>query len=357
LYIYLLKTFCSAGVKKIAFYVLYYLVILMKPIGTFLPKNPFFLAPMEAVNCASFRVLCKELGAGVVYTDMIDADIFFEYATEHSLSRAIQKFINPQPDEMPLAIQIGGSKIESLLFTLQAIEPHAVFVDINAGCPLGYMLGKKGGAYFAKHPNMLYKVVKDLLAVATKPLTVKIRSGWDEQSINALEVALELEKLGVSAITIHPRTRVQEGRGKADWQIARHLASNLAIPVILSGDVTNAYTARLAFEKTGCDYIMLARAAQRNPGVFSKLETWWQTKSHLSKPLSRYDKNKEHITKNFKRFVQLYRERETKYSFSQLQDHALWFAKECKNNTVVTQKILRAKREEELVSILSSLIF
>jgi len=329
----------------------------MKPIGVFVPKNPFFLAPMEAVNCASFRVLCKESGAGLVYTDMIDADIFFEYAKEHSVSSAIQKFINPQPDEGPLAIQIGGSKAESLLFTLQAIEPYAVLVDVNAGCPLGYMLGKKGGAYFSKHPDQLYKLIITLLSVATKPLTVKLRSGWDEDSINALEIAKELEKLGVAAITIHPRTRVQEGRGKANWQIARHLASNLRIPVILSGDVTNTYTAKLAFEKTGCDYIMLARGAQRNPGMFSKLEAFWLSNKPPVKPSTRYDKDKEQIINNFKRFVQLYRERENKYSFSQLQDHTLWFAKECKNNVIVTQKILQAKREEELVRIISQLAF
>lgn len=326
----------------------------MKPIGKFVPENPFFLAPMQAVNCAAFRVLCKELGAGLVYTDMIDADIFFDYAKETCIKDAITKFINPQPDEQPLAIQLGGAKAESLIFTIKAIESYCALIDFNIGCPLGYMLGKKGGAYFSKHPEQLYKLFTSLRLATKKPLTVKMRSGWDNSLINAVDIAIELEKLGVDGITIHPRTRVQEAKGKADWNIAKKLANVLLIPLILSGDVTNVQNAKLAFEKTNCDYIMLARAAQKNPIIFSDL------KNINTAPIqsnSRYNKDAKKILPAYRRFIALYHERENHYSFRQLQDHTLWFAKECKNNKQVIQEILQATTEEQLDNIMSKLVF
>lgn len=339
-------------------------ILSMKPIGSFTPENQFFLAPMEAVNCAAFRVLCRELGAGLIYTDMIDADLFFHYAKENSVEEAIKKFVNPQPDESPLAIQIGGAKSESLVFAINALEKNCQVIDFNIGCPLGYMLGKKGGAYLSKHPDQLYKLITTIRKATKKPLTVKMRSGWDDSSINAKEIALALEKLGVDAITLHPRTRTKEYRGSADWALAKSVADALTIPFILSGDVTNVKTARLAFDKVGCDYIMLGRAAQKNPVIFSDLEEAIIFKD--AKPeqpqqsagkKSRYGKDAKKILSAFRRFITLYHEREHNHSFRQLQDYTLWFSKECKNNKQVTQDILKATTEEQLDEIMSKLVF
>lgn len=329
----------------------------MKPIGTFTPENPFFLAPMEAVNCASFRVLCKRRGAGLVYTDMIDADVFYEYAQEHSVQDAITKFINAQNEEYPLVIQLGGGKIETLIFTAKAIHDVATIIDFNVGCPLGYMLGKKGGVYLQKHPDQLYKIIQELREVIKKPFTVKIRAGWDEHSINAVEVAKELERLGVDAVTLHPRTRTQRAKGNADWKLAQRVAKELTIPFILSGDVTNVFLAKKAFEQTGCDYIMLARGAQKNPSVFLALNNWWKTKQVPKTNNTRYEKETTQVQTDLREFLLLYKQKEHQEKLGQLQDHFLWFAAESKNNKELTQNILATKTREELEQLISQFKF
>lgn len=322
----------------------------MKSIGSYTPKNPFFLAPMEAVNCAAFRKLCHNRGAGLVYTDMIDADEFAKIP----VSEAIKKFVNP--DKIPLAIQIGGANIQNLVYTVNALQKHAVLIDYNIGCPLPYMLGKKGGAYLSKHPEQLYKIIVELRNACKIPLTVKMRMGWDEQSINAIEICKQLEIFGVDAITLHPRTRKQGYKNKADWPYARKVRDAINIPFILSGDVTNAYLAHRAFEHVKPDYIMIGRGAQKNPSIFTVLNNYWQNPSISEKPLSTYNKKSVRVKKDFLEFLELYKKLET-YKFSQIKDHALWFAAECQNNKLITKKILNATTESDLIKIISYLKF
>lgn len=325
-------------------------------------ENPFFLAPMEAVNCTSFRMLCKKRGASLVYTDMIDADIFMEFinengADEKAKKEAIKKFINPNSEEKPLAIQLGGAKAETLEQTMKILEPYADLFDFNAGCPLPYMLGKKGGVFLMKHPDQLYKVITHLRSVTTKPFTVKLRSGWDEQSINALEVAKELEKIGVDAITIHARTRKQKYEKKSDWQLVKKIKEELKIPIILSGDVTNTYLAHMAFMHTKCDFIMLGRGAKNNPSIFQDLNNYWQTKRQPQKPQKTYDKNRDQVRRDFKYFMELYSRVENRDKLSEVKDHALWLATDCLDNKEITQKILTAGSKVHLHKVFNQVRF
>ena len=212
-----------------------------------------------------------------------------------------------------------------------------------------------------KHPNILEKIVIKLRETISLPFTVKMRSGWDKDNVNALEVALMLERLGVDAITIHSRTRKQKYEGRADWQLVRKIKENLKIPVILSGDVTNTYMAYMALSHTKCDFIMIARGAMNNPSIFSYLNKFYsdyvENKIVPSKPVSVYDKRKEDVIGDFKEFLDLYRKIELRYRFSELQDHAIWSVREAKNNSELKQKIIESKTEEELLEVVSSSFF
>lgn len=328
--------------------------------------SPFFLAPMEAVNCASFRVLCKRRGAGLVFTDMIDADIFMQKVNEIGSEQAVRLLVNPQEDERPLVIQLGGANSENLLKTITILEPYADVFDYNVGCPLPYMLAKKGGVYLMKHPTQLYKIISAMRQAIKKPFITKIRSGWDNESKNAVEIAVELERIGVDAITVHARTKVQKYQDRADWPLVRKVKEAIHIPLILSGDVTNSYMAHMAFSHTKCDFIMCARGAMNNPSIFRQLnddllektENGFQLKKTAPpKPNATYNKKSSDVIRDFHEFVELYAEREHRNKISELQDHAIWAIREAKNSSILVGKIRDATDEKQLIKIVSQVCF
>lgn len=309
-----------------------------------------YLAPMEAVNCASFRVLCMRRGADVVYTDMIDADDFAAYAQEHSVHKAVERYINPQPDER-LAVQVGGRNVEHLVLVAKAVEHFAVEINLNLGCPLGYMLGKKGGAYLLKHPDQLAKLLIELRPKITIPFSVKIRSGWDSSSINAVEVAQLAEQCGVDRIIIHPRTKQQRYRDRADWSLAAAVKRSVKIPVVLSGDIFNRSALDIAQQLTGCDAYMCGRAAQVNPSIFKIL-----TKPDITSRKV-FRKFMVDPIADFTEWLSLYKEREHRYSISEIRDHAIWTATECDDATNIKQRLIGVEDEQTIVQIVQSIHF
>jgi len=328
----------------------------MKPIGNITPTSRYFLAPMEAVNCASFRVLCKRRGAGLIYTDMIDADKFIEYAKEFSNEDAIKVIANPQPEEQPLVIQLGGRNLDNLKQTMDILLPYAKIFDINLGCPLGYMLGKKGGCYLQKHVDQLRPWLKELRAHCKIPLTIKIRAGWDKSSINAIEVSKIAEQVGIDAIAIHPRTRKQRYQENADWFLVKRIKQVVKIPVILSGDVTNLDSSIKATNKTGADYIMIARAAKNNPSIFEQLNNPKKYKTIPGK-LRTYNKYQIDPIQDFKDWLKLYNGLETRHKISEIQDHALWTSSECVGHKEIVQEIKAADTEEQILKLVSGLTY
>jgi tRNA-dihydrouridine synthase B len=318
----------------------------------------YYLAPMEAVNCASFRILCLRRGADLIYTDMIDADVFVEYIKKHSEKEAVLKYINPQKEEIEskkLVVQIGGANVANMKTLISAVKDFTIEINWNLGCPLGYMLGKKGGVYLQKHTAQLYPKITELVEHCTShnlPFTIKIRSGWDKESINAAELCIEAEKLGVSAIAVHPRTRKQRYQDKADWLLVAKCKKAVSkIPIILSGDITNYTRAQKAAEITNCDAMMIGRAAQVNPSVFTQIK----------KPSEQSDKIYEKYSANPKRdfleWLALYNTVEQRHKISEIKDHALWTANECKGAKDVKQTLLACETEEAIVEIIESISF
>lgn len=337
-----------------------------RPIGSFKPKNPFMLAPMLAVNASSFRLLCEKRGAGTTYSQMIDSDDFVEYLQTHSKDETIKQFLNPLEDEKNLFVQVSGSNHEKVLDTFLSLEKYAKGFDFNAACPIGRILGKKAGAYYVKHPDMLYKMLKDLRPEIKKPFTLKIRSGWDDDSITAPEIATESEKIGMDAIAVHPRTRKQGYMSHSDWTVLSKIRKKTNdLPLILSGDVNNSFRAKKAFELTKVDYIMVGRAARANPSIFNSLNSFYddfknaensQTYS-IEKPASTYEKNKRDTLADLLDFIKLYEKHEARNSLDEIKDHALWLSSECKQNREIRNKILKAKSKENLISIFKNLSF
>ena len=302
-------------------------------------SSKVFLAPMAAVNCPAFRLICKEYGAGLVYTQMIDADDLVAQQ-----SKLLTNYVGFSKDEHPVAAQIVGSNPANMVKAAKILEKHADVIDINLGCPDSNVLGKKAGAYLIKHPNMIERLIRPVIEATKLPVTAKIRSGWDEQSINAVEVSRILEEIGVKAIAVHARTRKQKYTGKADWDIIRQVKENVSIPIIGNGDILKPGAAKAMIEQTRCDYVMLGRGAIGNPFLFRRINYLLDHGKNMPEP------TKEDIKKAFNKFTELYLKQERK-KITELRQHAMWFTKGVKNAKQLKQKLMRVTDFKELNKI------
>lgn len=237
-------------------------------IGNVTFENNVFLAPMAGVTDISFRGLCKEMGCGLVYTEMVSAKALY-YGSENT-----QALLRIADEERPVAVQIFGREPEIMA---NICEEHLnnrndiCIIDINMGCPAPKIVKNGEGSALMKEPELAYEIVRAIKKVSTKPVTVKFRKGYDEDNINAVEFAKGMEQAGVDAIAIHGRTRQQMYQGVADWNIIKKVKENVSIPVIGNGDVFSPEDASKMKEITNCDGIMIARGSQGNPWIFKQI--------------------------------------------------------------------------------------
>ncbi len=284
-------------------------------IGTIDIKGQFVLAPMAAVNCTAFRMLCKENRASLIYTQMIDVDLL-----KNRKKSDIKEILNIQEAERPVSVQLIGNDEESLVSSTKLVEEFADIIDLNVGCSEKEFLEKGYGAYLLSDPARLENIVRKMVDATEKPVTVKMRIGLDNQKIIGVKVAKSLEDAGVKAICIHGRTAEQKLAGKVNWTIMKQVKEKLSIPVIANGDVTSYDEGVSLLKKTGCDFVMVGRGARDRPWIFDAEKT---------------KIDNDGIKAQILRFIELYRKYERRGLSQEVREHVFWMLKDfaTKQNT------------------------
>lgn len=241
-------------------------------IGNVILENNVMLAPMAGVTDLPFRLICKEQGAGLLCMEMVSAKAV------HYNNKNTEALMEIHPEELPVSLQLFGSEPEVMAETAVRIEerPFAI-LDINMGCPVPKVVNNHEGSALMKDPKLAGEIIYAVSHAIQKPVTVKIRKGFDEDSVNAVEMAKIAEENGAAAVAVHGRTREQYYSGKADWDIIRQVKEAVHIPVIGNGDVTDAVSAKQMLEETGCDGIMVGRASRGNPWIFREINSYLDT--------------------------------------------------------------------------------
>ncbi|MEG0250766.1 MAG: tRNA dihydrouridine synthase DusB [Peptostreptococcus sp.] len=303
-------------------------------------ENEVFLAPMAGVTDLPFRLICKEHGCGLLYTEMINAKALC-YDDEKT-----KKMLNIFEEEMPVAIQIFGSEAEYMGRAAEILNkyPNAI-LDINMGCPAPKVVKNGDGSALMRNPELAKRVISSVVENSEKPVTLKIRKGWDDEHLNALEIAKIAEECGISALTIHGRTREQYYTGKADWDIIKLLKSELTIPVIGNGDVASIEDAIKMKEDTNCDAIMIGRGAQGNPWIFDRISHYLKTGEirQLPSKEEKLDVAIKHMKLSVKEHGEFVAVRE-------MRKHLGWYLKGMKNSARFRDEINKMENVDEVIA-------
>lgn len=262
-----------------------------------LGERPLFLAPMEDVTDASFRYICKEFGADVMYTEFVSSDGLIRDAR-----KSLEK-LKTFPYERPIGIQIYGHIPEAMVEAAKmAEEAQPSFIDINFGCPVNKIANRGAGSGMMRYPDKMVDITRRVVEAVKLPVTVKTRLGWDENSKIIVELAEQLQETGIEALTIHGRTRAQLYKGEADWTLIGEIKRNprMKIPIIGNGDITTDIQAKEAFERYGVDGVMIGRATYGRPWIFREIKHFLETGEHMP-PLTveeKVDLAKRHLLKS-----------------------------------------------------------
>lgn len=312
-------------------------------IGNIELSNRYILAPMAGVTDLPFRLLCKEQGAGLLCMEMISAK-----ALRYN-NRNTKELLEIDPKEYPVSLQLFGSEPDIMAEQAKRIEalPFQI-LDINMGCPVPKVVKNGEGATLMKNPGLVYDIVHKVSRAIEKPVTVKIRKGFDDDQVNAVEIAKIVEEAGGAAVAVHGRTREQYYSGCADWEIIRRVKDAVSIPVIGNGDVTSGQRALDMLEQTGCDGVMIGRGCQGNPWIFHELLEYEKTGRIPERP------SRSQIRDIMLRHARLQMEFKGDYlGIREMRKHVAWYTKGMEGSAKLRDEINKVENYEELEKLLA----
>lgn len=319
----------------------------LKPlkIGKVTLPNNLILAPMAGVTDLPFRLLCSRQGVGLCCMEMVSAKaILYKNKNTESL-------LEIHKDEGPVSLQLFGSDPKILSEMAKKIEERPFSVlDINMGCPVPKVVNNGEGSALMKNPKLVEEIVSSVVKAVQKPVTVKIRKGFDEEHVNAVEIAKIAEAAGAAAVAVHGRTREQYYAGEADWEIIAKVKEALTIPVIGNGDVTDGESAERLLTQTGCDGVMIGRAARGNPWIFSQVAAYLEDETLLPKP------DIEEVKKTILEHARLQLETKGEYTgIREMRKHVSWYTTGYPNSARLRQVVNLTESFEELCALVESL--
>lgn len=306
-------------------------------------ENNLVLAPMAGVTDFPFRKICRAMGCGLIYTEMVSAKAIL-YKNKNT-----EPLLETDATEHPIAVQIFGSEPDIMGDMAAKLEEERSFdmIDINMGCPVPKIVNNHEGSALMREPELVEKILNNIVSKVKKPVTIKIRKGFDEQHINAVEIAKIAEACGVSAIAVHGRTREQYYSGKADYGIIAEVKKNVNIPVIGNGDIRGIEDAILMYEQTGCDAIMIGRAARGNPWIFREISEYYKSGKKCDRPT-----NKEVIDMIMQHAGMLIECKGEYTGIREMRKHVAWYTAGMPHSSAIRNKVNQIETYDELEAML-----
>lgn len=314
-------------------------------IGNIEIENRIVMAPMAGITNVAFRKIIKEFGAGLVVSEMV-SDKALVYGNQKTID-----MLKIDSDEHPVSIQVFGGDVESMVTAAKFVDENSNcdIIDINMGCPVPKVTKNEAGARLLLEPDKIYDIVASVVDVCKKPVTVKMRTGWDKEHIYAVENALKVEQAGASAIAVHGRTRSQMYEGKADWGIIKDVKDAIkTIPVIGNGDITSPEFAKKVLEESGVDGIMIGRAALGNPWLMKQIVHYLKTDELIGEPTA--EEKLRLAVDHMDRLIDLKCE---KVALLEMRSHMAWYIKGLEGATHVKRMITTVKTREEMMDIIN----